>query len=164
MIPYKLIAIGVGGLLVLGALFYVCHAIYMAGDMSGYHRGHQELVDFQQAETDKATTQATANALREAEATRLRQEKDDEAKAQLAALAADRDQFAGRLRNALGVLRASANAAAQVNSQSASAEARHQDVAQQPGQLVTLVADARTECIANDDALDQLVDEVTPQL
>lgn len=139
------------------------HAIWASGHDAGAAEKQIEFDRFKSDLANKADAEKTANEQAEAEATRLKQEEDDRVKAQLAALAADRDQFATRLRNALAGAGPHPNAPTQVPGQPGTAQAGGQSCDASAGRLSGLIADARAECLANDARLDALVEEVLPQ-
>jgi hypothetical protein len=164
VIPYRLIAYLGGAAVVLGALFWLTHAIYAAGDKAGAAR-IQVAWDQDKAEIAKLTAEAIAKTTAERDtALQANEVIHGEYVQQLASVTADSAQFAHRLRDAAVSLAAHRSALQQASDLAGSAAASAAKVTDQLGQLVGLVTDLRAECIQNDDALDALVAEINRQL
>jgi hypothetical protein len=158
----------IGGAVLLTALvaagFFGVRAIYGAGHTAGKAEVQVTFDKFKADVAKAANDQALQNAADAAAATKLDREKHDEYEAQIAAARADVGVYAERLRNALARLAAGSGASAPAPSGQGLAPASGPSSDDRLGQLSQLIAAERAECIANDDRLDALVAEVTPQV
>lgn len=161
MIPYKLLGYLVGAAAVLGALFWVTHAIYAAGDKAGAER-----IQIAWDDDKRAIAEVTAKAL--AKAT---QERDDAIQAneaineqhhvELQTIQANSLALAQRLRDA------EARSAADRRAVSKAADIVRAVTTPQPsgmGSIDDAIAATLTECAANRSQLNALIAELKPQL
>jgi hypothetical protein len=160
----KLIGAAVLVLAIVAGVFFGCRALYSSGRSSGIAEKQIELDTFKADVAKAASDQAAKNAADEAVAAQHNRETHDAYDAQLAAARADAAQFAQRMYNALARLAAGGGPAAPVPGGQGPAPASGPQSDGGARQLSQLVSAARTECLANDDRLDTLVAEVTPQV
>ena len=160
----RLIAILVGIILFLGAVFFGLRAVYDAGHSAGVSettaQWDADKIAIQKV-TDAAIAQATAErdmALKSNEAIQ------NDYQSKLTAATANAADFALRLRNAETLIAANRSNNSKAGGGSESATASAASSTDQLGQLVALVTDFRTECKANSDQLDSLISEIKPQL
>lgn len=163
MTPYRLIAYGVGALLVLGLLFAGFRAIYDAGDNAGQEKV-QLLWDQDKALIQKEADRAVAKATQERDtALQANEVISNDYQARIDAANSNAANFASRLRNALAATTNRGSTDKTADNPEVIA-ARTAAVAQQLGQVVGLTAGLYADCKANADQLDALISEIRPQL
>lgn len=160
----KLIASLVLVLAVAASVFFGCRGIYNAGRTAGRAEVQLTFDNFKADVAKAASDQAEKNATEAAAAALHDRETHDAYEIKLAAARADAADYAGRMFNALARVAASARTAAQVQGGPGPAPAGGPKSDGGARQLSKLLADAHTECLANDDRLDALVVEVIPQV
>lgn len=155
----------------LAGVLALVAAIFLGGYKIADWRGKAALASLQhgwdedkasiQAVTDKAIAQATKE---RDEAIQTNQVLHDQYEANRANAAADTAAFAKRLRDAESRLTAANSRPVPIDSAGqGDVSSGEQGSAQQLGQLVTLVAELRGECKANDDTLDSLYASLNSQ-
>lgn len=159
----RLVAILVGVLLTCGGGWYLHHSGYNQGDTAGSSRVQLEW-DQNKADIQRIADEALVTATKQRDdAIQANQVLHDQFLKDQAAAAADTAQFAARLRNAESIIAASGRSVPAGGAGQSDVPSGGTSSAQQLGSLVTLVAELRRECKANDDALDAIYASVDKQ-
>jgi hypothetical protein len=159
----KLIAILLGVIALIVGVVYEYHAIYNDG-MSAGKAEVMTAWDKDKAEiATLAAEQAAKNASDEAAALIHDQEVHDDYEAQLSTANARADELTQRLRLAFTAARAAADSGpVQKGPNGSSSVPQSQPISVE--RLTQLFTAAAAECLANDDALDALYSDLSPQL